>query len=75
MSKFDIYEAVTERIITEMEKGIIPWHKPWFGTQEGAWSRTTGRPYSFINQMLLGKPGEYLTFKQVVAEGGKIKKR
>ena len=74
MSKFDIYEAVTERIIAEMEKGIIPWHKPWFGTQEGAWSRTTGRPYSFINQMLLGKSGEYLTFKQVVAEGGKIKK-
>lgn len=27
MSNFDIYQEVTDRIIAEMEKGIIPWHK------------------------------------------------
>jgi len=27
--KFDIYEEVTNRIIQQLEKGIIPWHKPW----------------------------------------------
>ena len=25
----DIYAAVTERIIEQMEQGIIPWCKPW----------------------------------------------
>lgn len=37
-------------------------------------SHTTGKPYSLLNQMLLGKPGEYLTYKQVQAEGGYIRK-
>lgn len=26
---FDIYAAVTDRIIQELEKGVIPWHKAW----------------------------------------------
>ena len=25
----DIYAAVTERIIEQMEQGVIPWQKPW----------------------------------------------
>ena len=25
----DIYKEVTDRIVAEMEKGIIPWEKPW----------------------------------------------
>jgi len=25
----DIYAEVTSRIIAEMEKGVIPWKKPW----------------------------------------------
>ena len=25
----DIYAAVTDRIIAQMEQGIIPWEKPW----------------------------------------------
>ena len=37
-------------------------------------SHTTGKPYSLLNQMLLGKPGEYLTYKQVQAEGSYIRK-
>lgn len=71
---FDIYGAITERIIEELEKGIIPWEKPWTGTKDGAISYATGKPYSVLNQMLLGKPGEYLTFKQIQDAGGKIKK-
>ena len=73
MSK-NVYEMVTERIIAELEKGIIPWQRPWTGTPAGAYSRSTGKPYSFINQLILGKPGEYLTFKQIQDAGGKVKK-
>ncbi|MFC1744733.1 ArdC-like ssDNA-binding domain-containing protein [Candidatus Riflebacteria bacterium] len=25
----NIYEEITEKIISKMEKGIIPWQKPW----------------------------------------------
>ena len=43
MAKFDIYEAVTERIIQQLQQGVIPWQKPWTGTQHGAISGTTGK--------------------------------
>ena len=68
----DIYAAVTDRIIAQMEQGIIPWHKPWIACGS-AISRSTGKPYSLLNQMLLGRPGEYVTFKQCQQEGGKVK--
>ena len=54
---FDIYQAVTDRIVAEMEKGIIPWQRPWTGGPDGAFSGSSGKPYSLLNQMLLGKPG------------------
>ena len=70
----NVYQIITDRIIDEMSKGIIPWQRPWHGTKDGAVSYETGRPYSFLNQMLLGRPGEWLTFNQVQKLGGKIKK-
>lgn len=73
MSK-SVYEMVTDRIIEELEKGIIPWEKPWTGTQGGAISGTTGKPYSLLNQMLLSKPGEWYTFNQIQKMGGKVRK-
>lgn len=54
-----VYQIVTDRIIAELEKGIIPWERPWTGVRDGAFSRATGKPYSLLNQLLLGKPGEY----------------
>lgn len=73
-NKVDVYDIVTEHIIAEMEKGIIPWQQPWCGGSEEAISYTSRKPYSLLNQMLLGKPGEYLTYKQAVALGGQVKK-
>ena len=73
--KQDIYQQVTDRIITQLEQGVIPWHKPWIISGKGcAISHSTGKPYSLLNQMILGKPGEYLTFAQCQKEGGKVKK-
>ena len=69
----DIYKEITERIITEMEKGIIPWEKPWIASGNCV-AHTTGKPYSLLNQMLLGRPGEYITFNQCQKEGGRVKK-
>ena len=72
--KFDIYEAITSRICAELEKGLIPWEKPWFGSEGGAISGATGKPYSLMNQMLLLKPGQWFTFNQVKALKATIRK-
>ena len=69
----DIYAEITNRMIHEMEQGIIPWQKPWMASG-AAISHTTGKPYSLLNQMLLGRPGEYITFSQAQAEGGHVRK-
>ena len=69
----DIYSEVTSRIIAEMEKGVIPWKKPWIASGKCV-SHATGKPYSLLNQMLLGRPGEYVTFNQCQQAGGRIKK-
>lgn len=68
---------VTDRIIEQLEKGIIPWRRPWTGVSVadgGAINYVTRRPYSLLNQMLLGREGEYLTWKQIQDLGGKVKK-
>lgn len=70
MSK--VYELVTTRILAEMEKGIIPWVRPWQGSHKPVnWS--TGRAYRGINR-LLSPPGEYATFNQIKNAGGRILK-
>ena len=69
----DIYAAVTDRIIAQLEQGQIPWSKPWCSNAKAV-SHATGKPYSLLNQMLLGRPGEYLTFRQCQEAGGKVKK-
>ena len=69
-----VYEIVTNRIIEELEKGVIPWRKPWTGGRGGAYNRISRKPYSLINQMLLQHSGEYATFKQWQALGGKVRK-
>ena len=49
----NVYDMVTDRIIEELSKGIIPWEKPWTGTRAEAYNRISKKPYSIINQMLL----------------------
>ena len=80
-AKKNVYEMVTERIIAKMQEGIIPWHQPWgnlsgknvdINTMVVSWA--TKSAYSLLNQFLLGEPGEYLTFKQIIDNGGKLRK-
>lgn len=80
METKNVYQMVTDRIIAQMEKGLIPWRKPWHGilgtrtSDECAVSYESGRPYSLLNQFLLGEAGEYATFNQIKARGGMIRK-
>lgn len=72
--KSDIYEQITAKIVEMLDKGEIAWQKPWaasFSCRSGA----TKKPYSLLNQLLLGqRPGYYFTFNQVKERGGHIRK-
>ena len=72
----DIYQTVTDRIITALEQGTAPWLKPWAegkcGTM-GPFNAATGRPYNGINWLVLGSGG-WLTFKQAKELGGSVRK-
>ena len=70
----NVYQMVTDRVIEQMQQGIIPWHRPWTGAADGAMNYVTRRSYSLLNQLLLGRDGEWLTWKQIQDCGGKIKK-
>jgi antirestriction protein ArdC len=78
----DIEAEVTEKIIAALEKGTVPWAKPW--TTDGILptSVSTGRPYRGINvwlltleQMAKGYESPYwLTFNQAQERGGSVRK-
>lgn len=74
MSKFNIYEEITNKIIKQLESGKIPWHKPWSGIASGAYNRVSKKPYSLLNQMILEHDGEYATYKQWKELGGTVRK-
>ena len=73
MMGFDLYQTITDRIISELEKGTVPWQRPWT-CPTGAISHVTGKPYSVLNQLMLPQSGEYVTFKQALAEGHPVRK-
>jgi len=70
----DVYGMVTQRIIDQLEKGHIPWKKPWASCLEGTFNRISRKPYSLLNQLLLIHSGEYATFRQWDQVGGKVRK-
>ena len=77
-----IYQTVTERIISSLKAGVIPWEKPWQTPRftGGPFPRnfSTGKPYRGINILLLwsndfGSPF-WLTFKQALELKGNVRK-
>lgn len=69
MSK--VYDIVTEQIIKKLEKGVVPWHKPWYSYPAVNW--VSQKPYRGVNQLLLDG-GEYATWNQIKKAGGWVKK-
>ncbi|MGJ3434913.1 ArdC family protein [Serratia sp. Je.1.23.a] len=84
-TKTDIYESVTESIISALEAGVKPWSCPWQrvpGMSGLPSNYSTGAAYSGMNIMLLwcsaSKQGfsdsRWMTYKQAKAEGGQVRK-
>jgi len=80
--KLDIAQLITDRIISELEKGATPWVKPWRtlkGTPgEGMpYNPASGTVYRGVNHFWLGMQPyalpHYVTFKQAQALGGTVK--
>ncbi len=72
-----VYDIVTNRIIELLEKGEIPWKKPW-KTIGGPRNLLSRKPYQGINQFLLNvspySSPYWLTYKQVSERGGFVRK-
>ena len=69
-----VYDIVTKKIIEQLEKGIIPWQRPW--TIERP-RNISGRSYSGVNLLLLADAPYscpiWATFRQIKEKGGKVK--
>jgi antirestriction protein ArdC len=72
------YDRITERIVSLLEQGTVPWHKPWKVTTGLPRNLVTQKPYGGINVFLLMSMGyespNWLTFRQALQLGGNVKK-
>lgn len=69
------YEIITAKILSELERGVIPWRQPW--TPELAPQNfVSGRPFRSINALLLSISSQeykcpfFATFRQIRQLGG-----
>jgi antirestriction protein ArdC len=77
-----VHRMVTERMIAALERGRVPWHKPWHATDGRPTSMTTGQPYRGVNVFLLGltaveqghRPRYWGTYPQITQLGGQVRK-
>lgn len=81
MSK--IYQIITDKIIRAMEKGVIPWKKPWGFSGHGMPKNLESKKeYTGFNPILLNltaldsgyKSDYWVTYKQAQRLGGQVKK-
>jgi len=72
-----IYENVTKTVIEALEKGVVPWRKPWHQIGSVPVNATNNRPYRGVNTFLLSihpfLDHRWLTLKQANEMGGAIK--
>jgi len=75
--KTDIYDTVTNRIIENLEKGCIPWIKPWHTENTLDRNIKSGNEYNGINRVILGMSGYqsniWGSFKQWKDLGANVK--
>jgi antirestriction protein ArdC len=76
----NVYDVVTDRILAQLDKGIIPWRKEWKVTGHSNLPINFQRrkPYRGINVWLLLSScypsAEWLTYKQAQAIGAQVRK-
>ena len=75
-----VYETITNKLIAQLEAGIIPWRKEWKTTGESGLPANfaTKKPYRGINILTLMSTRYesrwWLTYKQAQELGGQVRK-
>lgn len=76
MSNAEVYESVTARILECLDKGVVPWRRPWGAALPR--NLSSGHVYRGINQILLScaafSSPYWVTLKQANELGGKVKR-
>ena len=74
----DAYQVITDRIVAQLERGVVPWQKPWRGGEQMPRNLISGRDYRGVNVFLLHamsyESPYWLTYKQASELGGHVKK-
>lgn len=77
-AKIDVYEAVTQRILDQLEKGVVPWQSPSIARVGFPRNFATQNFYQGINVFLLGshefQSPYFLTYIQARDLGGQVRK-
>lgn len=77
MSTGKVYEIITERITSMLEKGVVPWRRPWRGG-ESPRNIMSMKPYRGINVFMLSCSGYaspyWMTYKQALSVGGQVRR-
>jgi antirestriction protein ArdC len=77
-----VHRIITERIIAALERGTVPWRKPWQAAAGRPRSMGTGQPYRGVNVFLLGLTAAeqgysspfWGTYRQIGDLGGQVRK-
>ena len=71
-----LYESVTQRILDQLEAGVVPWHKTW--TTGLPKSLGAGREYRGLNLLVLGSSNYtsryWTTYREAQRLGGHVRK-
>src|ERR1700724_1599830 len=82
----DLYQRITDRIVSDLEKGVRTWLAPWCVEHAAGWPtrplRANGIPYQGINVVELWAAARimghvapiWMTFKQAQELGGQVRK-
>jgi len=78
--KFDIYQMVTDKVLSLLESGVCPWQKPWKTASAMPSNFVSRKHYQGVNAFLLYFAGmqfdcpHFLTYKQARDLGGNVRK-
>ena len=74
----DIYERVTAQILSQLERGTVPWKNPHVARVGGPRNFHSARPYQGVNILLLSMARfvspHFLTYLQAKDLGGQVRK-
>jgi len=74
ITRRNVYDVITSRILAALEKGTVPWHRPW--TTHPPSNLLTKKPYRGVNVLVLRcntfTSSWWVTYRQVELLGGHV---